>query len=157
GEVLRDATRNADAATAERTFAAIVKGPVGEAFNHLQYAVDDEVDVHRVVLAWRSWALLDYVGQDYAHTLLRQSGRFCVNSEKIQKRYGQGPSPIRALLPKLLDEFKLLEKPAGTKTLSDSELESLANQIYSSGRDKAAHTVAGYLKDGIAPAAIGEA
>ena len=39
---------------ADRTFAALVqRQPAGEAFNHLQFAVQDEVDVHRVVLAWR--------------------------------------------------------------------------------------------------------
>ena len=43
--------------------------PVGEAYNHLQYAVQDEVDVHRVVLSWRAWALLEFTGEEQAHTL----------------------------------------------------------------------------------------
>src|SRR5262249_28598173 len=51
GELLRAATRKADVNGAERTLAALVeRQPVGEAFNHLQYEVQDEVDVHRVVL-----------------------------------------------------------------------------------------------------------
>ena len=58
GELLRSATRSADFDRAEQTFAALAKQPIGEAYNHLQYAVQDEVDVHRVVLSWRAWALL---------------------------------------------------------------------------------------------------
>ena len=62
GELLREATRRRDQAAAEATFAALCSGPADEAYNHLQFAVEDEVDVHRVVLAWRSWALRDLDG-----------------------------------------------------------------------------------------------
>src|SRR5262249_49803090 len=82
GEALREATRRRDLATAEQTMAALTRGPVGEAFNHLQFAVEDEVDVHRVVLAWRSWALLEITGKEHAETLLRQSVRYCIDAEK---------------------------------------------------------------------------
>src|SRR5262249_44583580 len=44
GEAIRDATRQADMEAAERTFAALAKGPVGEAFNHLQFSIQDEMD-----------------------------------------------------------------------------------------------------------------
>ena len=71
GELLRAATRSANYDQAEQTFAALAKQPVGEAFNHLQYAVQDEINVHRVVLAWRAWALLDFTGEQHAHTLFR--------------------------------------------------------------------------------------
>ena len=43
---LRSATRSADMDRAENTFAALAGQSVGEAYNHLQYAVQDEVDVH---------------------------------------------------------------------------------------------------------------
>src|SRR5262249_1575622 len=69
GEQLRDATRKADFDRAEQTFAAMMKGPPGEAYNHLQFAVQDEVDVHRVVLAWRAWAMLGLTGMEHAQTL----------------------------------------------------------------------------------------
>src|SRR5436305_6964819 len=82
GEALRQATRSADMDAAERTFAALARGPAGEAFNHLQFAIEDEVDVHRVVLAWRAWATLDLTGEEYAATLLRQSVRYCVDREQ---------------------------------------------------------------------------
>src|SRR4030095_8502748 len=82
GEELRKATRSGDMDRAGQTFAALAKGPSGEAFNHLLWAVQDEVDVHRVVLAWRAWALLDLAGQEQAHTLLRQAVRYCVQAER---------------------------------------------------------------------------
>src|SRR6185369_15849027 len=64
GEDLRRATRAADNDAAEAAFAAMMQGPAGEAYNHLQYAVEDEVDVHRVVLAWRAWSTLDLTGKE---------------------------------------------------------------------------------------------
>src|SRR6516164_3116509 len=102
GELLRAATRKADFNAAERTFATLAqKQPAGEAFNHLQYAVQDEVDVHRVVLAWRSWALLDLTGKEQALTLLRQSVRYAVNTEQSMKEHKRQPPEIRTVLPKL--------------------------------------------------------
>ena len=80
GEALRGSVRAVDWEGAESRLAALTKGPVGEAFNHLQFAVQDEVNVHRTVLAWRSWAMLDLTGKEYAETLLRQSIRYCLNS-----------------------------------------------------------------------------
>ena len=72
---------------AERAFAALARGPLDETYNDLQYVVQDYIDVHRVVLAWRSWALLDLTGKEHAHTLLRQSVRFCVDEEGNLHRY----------------------------------------------------------------------
>ena len=65
-ELLREATRKRDVDAAERTFAALARGPVGEAYNHLQFSIQDEIDVHRVVLAWRAWATLDLTGTEHA-------------------------------------------------------------------------------------------
>jgi hypothetical protein len=157
GEALREATRRRDQEGAEATFAALVKGPVGEAFNHLQFAVQDEVDVHRVVLSWRSWVLLDLTGKEHAETLLRQSVRYCVDQEKYLAQYKRKPSPIRELLPKLLDQYRLLGRPAGKRTAEDSWVEQLAGTIYGGGRDRAADAVAAALAEGMSPEAIGEA
>ena len=82
GELLREAVRAVDWELAEFRFAAIAKRPVAEAFNQLQPAIEDEVDVHRIVLAWRAWAMLGLSGEEYAHTLLRQSVRYCLNTEQ---------------------------------------------------------------------------
>jgi hypothetical protein len=151
GEVLREATRKKDLNAAERTFAALAKGPVGEAYNHLQFCVQDEVDVHRVVLAWRAWAILDLTGKEQAHTMLRQSVRYCITEEP-----GNKPE-IRTVLPKLLDQYKLLGKQPGKQKAEDAWVEKLAQTIYSSSRSQAADAVAAALAEGMSPEDIGEA
>src|SRR5262249_44444828 len=100
GEALRELMRKEDMTGAERAFAARVKDSREEAYNDLLYLVQDDVDVHRVVLAWRSWALLDLTGKEQAKTLLRQSVRYCVAQEPGIRRYG-GQAKLRNLLPKL--------------------------------------------------------
>ncbi len=54
GEALRELTRRADYDGAERAFATLAHGSLDEAYNDLQYIVQDYPDVHRVVLAWRA-------------------------------------------------------------------------------------------------------
>src|SRR5262249_48826011 len=131
GEQLQAATRKADFDTAEKTFAALIKKqPAGEAFNHLQYAVQDEMDVHRVVLAWRSWALLDLTGKEQAHTLLRQSVRYAVRTEQYIVNQKRQPPEIRTILPKLLDQFKLVGRPLGKRAADDAWVEHLSMTIY---------------------------
>ncbi len=156
GEVLREATRRADMDAAERTFAALAKGPSGEAFNHLLWAVQDEVDVHRVVLAWRAWALLDLTGKEQAHTLLRQSVRYCVQSER-SRIDNQRPEPgVRTVLPRLLDQHRLLERPPGDRKPDDAWVERLSETIYGGSREQAAEAVAAALAEGMTQDAVGE-
>lgn len=157
GEMLRAATRSGDNDHAERTFAAIARGPIGEAFNHLQFAVQDEVDVHRVVLAWRAWASLDFTGKQNAHTLLRQSVRYCVSVEKSIKDNSRPVSAIRSILPRLLDQYRLLGKPAGKRAADDATIDELARVVFGPDRERAADAVAAALAEGIAPESIGEA
>jgi hypothetical protein len=156
GEALREATRSGDMDRAERTFAALARGPSGEAFNHLLWAVQDEVDVHRVVLAWRAWALLDLTGKEQAHTLLRQSVRYCVDAERQRLDHGGREPGIRAVLPKLLDDHRLLALPLGDRTPDDAWVERLCQTICNGRRDEAADAVAAALAEGTAPEAIGE-
>src|SRR5262245_33627393 len=160
GRQLQEATRSGDMDRAERTFAALAKGPSGEAFNHLLWAVQDEVDVHRVVLAWRAWALLDLTGKEQAHTLLRQSVRYCVQTERSRIDH-QGPEPgVRSVLPRLLDQHRLLERPLGEREpaeIDDAWVQRLSETIYGGSREQAAEAVAASLAEGIAPEAIGEA
>jgi hypothetical protein len=153
GELLREATRKADMDGAERTFAALAKGPVGEAYNHLQYSIQDEIDVHRVVLAWRSWAILELTGQEQARNLLRQSVRYCVYQEKELKNKPE----IRTLLPKLLDQHRLIGRPLGKREADDAWVEHLAGTVYGPSRSAAAEAVAAALAEGMSPEAVGEA
>jgi hypothetical protein len=156
GELLRDATRRRDRQGAEATFAALARGPIGEAFNHLQFAVEDEVDVHRVVLAWRSWVLRDFTGTEYAHTLLRQSVRYCVDAEKYVFEQKRTPG-IRATLPKLLDQYHLAGRKPGDRKADDKWIDDLSRTIYGDGRERAAEAVAAALAEGMSPESVGEA
>jgi hypothetical protein len=153
GELLRAATRSGNYDQAEQTFAALAKQPVGEAFNHLQYVVQDEVNVHRVVLAWRAWALLDFTGEKHAHTLLRQSVRFCVTHDKNIR-----PKPgIQTVLPKMLDQYRLLSRKLGKREADDAWVDELSRTIFAGTREQAADAVAAALAEGFDPEVVGEA
>ena len=154
---LQSAVRTGESDKAEAVFAAIAQGPVGEAYNHLQYSVQDEVDVHRIVLAWRAWSMLSVAGEQHAHTLLRQSVRYCVAGERSLQKNGRAPSEIRKLLPQLLSDHGLLERPLGTRDPGDAWVESTAQLIFGGTRPQAAAAVAQALAEGISPDAIGEA
>lgn len=157
GELLRERVRKTDTDGAERAFAAMAQGTPGEAFNHLQFEVEDEVDVHRVVLAWRAWDTLDVAGPQWAHTLLRQSVRYCAKTEKQMNDRGHAHSPIRTLLPKLLDQYHLIGKTMGQETGDDAWLHELSHTIYSGTREQAADAVAQALAKGYSTESVGEA
>ncbi|HJQ80556.1 MAG TPA: hypothetical protein VJ828_11400 [Lacipirellulaceae bacterium] len=157
GESLRDAVRAVDWNGAEQQFAAIAKRPAVDAFNDLQLAVMDEINVHRVVLAWRAWAMLELTGQEYAHSLLRQSLRFCLDSEQFMRDRGSAKSAVREVLPKLLDQYHLLSKPLGNQKADDGQVDELAQLILTGTRDQAAEAAAAALAEGTDPECVGEA
>jgi hypothetical protein len=152
GEVLQEATRRNDPTTAEGVFATLAQDAPEDAFNHVLYCVEDDINVHRVVLAWRAWATLDFTGKEHAHTLLRQTVLFCCNENR-----GGRPIAIQTLLPKLLDQYKLVGKKFGTRDGGDAWVESLAKVVYGGGRERAADAVAAAIAEGFTPASIGEA
>jgi hypothetical protein len=153
---LRAATREADAEKAERILAKQVQDSPGEAYNHLQYSVQDAINVHRVVLAWRAWESLDIVGKEHAVTLLRQSVRFNVNEEQHYRNSKREPA-IRRVLPKLMDGYKLLGKGLGKKKADDTWVDRTSGQIYAASRENAAELAAAALAEGIDPEIVGEA
>jgi hypothetical protein len=157
GERLREVSRTGDIEKAERTFATIANGPLGEAYNHLQFEVQQEVDVHRTVLAWRAWDTLDLVGKEWAHCMLRQSVRYCASTEARMKERGYPSSPVRSVLPKLLDQYKLLGREVGQKAGDDAWLQQLATTIFRGTRDQAADAVAQALAEGFSSESVGEA
>jgi len=152
GVAIRDAARKNDRQTAEGIFASVAKGKPAEAFDQLQYFVHDDVNVHRVVLAWRAWMMLDYTGPEQAHTLLRQSVLFA-----CREHGGAVTGGVQATLPKLLDQYKLVGRKAGTRTADDKWIEELSKVVYGSSRDKAADAVAAALAEGFAPEAVADA
>jgi hypothetical protein len=155
GELLREAVRKGDMAGAEGTFAALAGGSPAKAFDALLVAVEDALDVHRVVLPYRAWCLLDIVGPEHAHTLLRQSVRYCVKEEspRLKDRYAE----VRAMLPTMLDKHRLAAGPTGSRSVDDAWVDGLSDTIFRSTPSQAAEAAAGALADGIDPAAVGEA
>src|SRR4051812_3388637 len=156
GEALRDAVRRKDMNEAESTFAAIAAVSPDEAFNSLLVAVEDHTEVHRVVLPYRAWELLDVVGKDQAHTMLRQSVRYCVKSERAGSHAAQTDEP-RALLPRLFDQHHLPRTSPGTKRPGDEWVASMCMTVFESSPPSAADAVAAALAEGIDPSDIGEA
>jgi hypothetical protein len=156
-EQLREVVRKADLAGAEATFAAICRDakPV-DMLNALLVEVDDATEVHRVVLVSRAWDLINFVGPERAHTMLRQSVHYCWNVEKnpSQAKYN---AEIRELLPKLLDQHKLLGTKAGTRSVDDAWVEKFSQTVFTSSAADGAGAVAEALADGVSPEAIGEA
>ncbi|WP_165244427.1 hypothetical protein [Paludisphaera soli] len=156
GEGLRDAVRRRDLDEAERTFAAIAAGTPEDAFNSLLTTVEDETEVHRVVLPYRAWELLDLVGKDQAHTMLRQSVRYCVKNERQSNHAAETEGP-RALLPRLFDQHHLPRTSPGTTRPGDEWVASMCRTIFESSPPAAADAVAAALAEGIDPLDVGEA
>ena len=98
-EKLRAAVSAKDLERAERIFSAKAQKDPREAFDELLYTVQEDTHVHRTVLPYRAWELLSLVGNEHAHTLLRQSVRYCVKEQP----HGE-PSKV---LTKVLDSHKL--------------------------------------------------
>lgn len=151
---LHDAVKRKDTAMAETLFAAMMMRSNQQGFNALLECVQDNPEVHRTVLPYRAWDLLDLVGREHATTMLRMSLRYCLNAEKYRRAEWDEHT---TLLTKLLDEHKLLGSTPGTRTLEDAALEKLALTLFSSSPTDAAGAVAAALKEGIDPHEIGEA
>jgi hypothetical protein len=155
GELLRKATHSADVTEAERTFAALAAGKPEDVYNDLHFAIEDHAEVHRVVLTWRAWDVLSLTGKEQAHTMLRQSVRYCVRTEQHYKRARRAP-PLRDILPKLLDGHKLVGKTPGKRKAEDGWILEMIETVLASSGEKAADAVAAALADGIDPEGVGE-
>lgn len=156
-EKLQAATREADFDRAEQIMASLSKEAPTQIFNRVLYPVQDEPDVHRVVLAWRAWLAIDLLGEQHATTLLRQSVRYCLRTAQSRKEKGRSDPELWTLLPKLLDQYKLVGRPLGDRQGDDAWIEELALTFFQSDRQQAADAAAQALVDGYAPDQIGEA
>src|SRR4029077_19132970 len=130
--------------------AAIATQSADEAFNQLLYVVEDGTEVHRVVMAYRSWDLLDLVGKERAHTVLRQSVHYCVKSEQRPEYFMES----RALLPKLLDQYHLANMKPGTRMPDDAWVDKMSQTLFKSTPEQAADAAAAALAEGLAPDAF---
>jgi hypothetical protein len=147
--VLREAVRSRDLNRAEQTFAAIAAHGPHEAFDELLYTVQDDTQVHRTVLPYRAWELLSLVGQEHAHTMLRQAVRYCVHEQPRGE-----PSKV---LARVMEEHKLLDRQPQDRAADDAWIDSLSQTIFSSTPEQAADAGAAALAEGFSPAAVGEA
>lgn len=156
-EDLQAMTRQADVGGAEGMMAALREESAAGVFNRVQHSVQDEADVHRVVLAWRAWAAIGVVGEQHANTLLRQSVRYCLQNSQRRIRDGKPDPQLWTLLPRLLDQYKLLSQPIGDRRGDDQWIDELAWTIFQSDRVQAADAAGQALADGYAPDQVGEA
>jgi hypothetical protein len=155
GEKIRDLVHQKDTRAAEAMLAAAGQHSPEDAFNSVLYAVHDHTEVHRVVLPYRAWDLLGLIGKEQATTLLRQSVRYCVKAEAWDQN-ARDTQPA-TLLPKLLDEHKLLSRTAGTRKGDDLWVEEMSQTLFKATPEQAAAAAAAALADGFAPDALGEA
>ncbi len=154
-QTLADAVHTKDVTLAEKVLAASAQESPDQAFNDLLHTVQDQTEVHRVVLPYRAWDLIGLIGREHACTMLRQSVRYCVKAEGWQQNAAL--SEPRTLLPKLLEEHHLLERQPGTRAAEDAWVEQLSQTIFKSTPAQAAGVAAASLAEGFTPDAIGEA
>jgi hypothetical protein len=155
GDALRSAVRAKDVNLAERVLAGIAQRGADDAFNAVLVAVEDETEVHRVVLPYRAWDMLDLVGREQATTMLRQSVRYCVNAEGWSG--SSRPNGPRQVLPAVMEKYKLLDMTPGAKPGDDQFVEKLSQAIFSLTPQQAAEAAASALAEGFAPDVVGEA
>lgn len=155
-QALRDAMHAKNMDLAEATFALLARGEPASAFNDLLPTVEDNTEVHRTVLPYRAWDLLGLIGPEHAHTLLRQSVRYCVKSEREWQHTREIDRP-REVLPRLMDQYKLPLDSPGQRVADDAWVDRMSKTIFEGSPDHAAEAVAAALAEGMAPASIGEA
>ncbi|MBX3442173.1 MAG: hypothetical protein KF774_07180 [Planctomyces sp.] len=151
---IREAVHRGDRAAAERSLAASIAGSPEAGFNALLDTVYDGVEVHRVVLVSRAWDMLSLVGREHADTMLRQSLRYCLQHEPKAAQYY---APLRELLPRLVDEYRLDRQDWGSRDPGNDWVQSFMATLWTSTPAQAAEATAAALRDGIAPARIFEA
>jgi hypothetical protein len=153
---IRDAARRADVDAVEREFSELADAPLDEAFNAIQPAVQDDINVHRFVFAHRVHGLANFLGREHAYTLLRQCVRFCVEHEQGRINGDRPESPIRAVLPQLFSQYKLEGLALGKRDPGDAWVDETSLAIYKGPADRSAEIVAAALADGIDPEVVGE-
>jgi hypothetical protein len=156
-ELLRAATNRGDKASADGLLATLERASLDDAFNAVLLGVQDNHEVHSVVLPWRAWTMLDFVGRENALTLLRQSIHKCAKQSAERKTDPQELARIRAKAPGLLDKHGLLARPLGSRPADDGWIQQLSDTILASSEDQAGEAVAAALAEGFAPEQVGEA
>lgn len=145
---------------AERRLRYILEqGTAESALDAALVGVEDNHDVHTVVLPWRAYALLDLTGKEHALTLLRQSVRKCaVQAVPQNEAYAKELARRRGIVPKLMEQYKLLDSQVeGPRNPGNDWIESFPLTLLRSSDEEAAEAVAAALQAGIDPQLIAEA
>jgi len=153
-DAIREAVHQGNRDLAEKLLASAVQKSPSLAWNDLLVTAEESTDVHRVVLVHRVWDMLDLVGEENALTMLRQSLRYCVKNEEWAAKYS---TDIRTKLPAVIDQFKLQDRPWGTKTVDDQWVNAFVETLFTSTPDQAADAAGAALAEGITPHRIFEA
>jgi hypothetical protein len=143
--------RARDLSKAEQCLANSKDRSLAHTYEELQNVVRDDMNVHRVVLAWRAFDLLRVTGQDQSLTMLRQSVRFCIDEDSRRVSRGQPASEITTLLPELMAKHSLEKRELGKRAATEAEIERWHADFYFTDRAKAAATAAQALADGFDP------
>lgn len=151
---LHAAVKRKDKTGAEQVFATLMQQSADEGFNALLHCVHDDTEVHRTVLPYRAWDLIDLVGKEHATTMLRMSLRYCLNAERHRRPEWDEHGKV---LTKLLDEHKLLGRDPGTREMEDAVMEKLSQALFTGTPEQAAGAVAATLAEGFDSHDIGEA
>jgi hypothetical protein len=154
GELFK-AMRACETDRAEHIFAGIMEKGAKQGFNDLQPLIHDAPEVHRVVLLYRAWDILGLTGQQHAHSTLRQSLRYCLDSEK-RMNASKYVSPVRAIMPKVIDQYDLENTSFGSRRAEDAWLDRTSKQLMTCNAQQAAELVAGAIKEGFSLESIGE-
>jgi len=154
---LRRAMLERDFGAADRAFLLVAtESGTQAAYDALQREmIQDDVDVHRIVLAWRAWDMRRLTGEEHASTLLRQSVHFCVDTEEDRVSRGRPVPELRALLPQLMEEHAAAGEPRAEA--DDDWVWQTALAIFGASRADAARIAAQALAEGYRPEALGEA
>jgi hypothetical protein len=81
--------------------------------------------------------------------------RYCVRLES--PRYVASLGSVRQLVPRLLEQHRLLGRPRGARAAEDAWVEQMSQTIFRSTPEQAAEAAATALAEGFAPDALGEA
>jgi len=154
---LRETVRAKKVAEADGVLAVAARAGAQEALDAVLCAVEDNTEVHRVVLPYRAWDLLPVIGKEHALTLLRQSVHYCVKSEA--NNWNRSTAGVRTLLPQLLEKYKLLDVRTSTakRKADDDWVAKMSETLFKAKAEAAAGAAAEALADGFNPAALGEA
>jgi hypothetical protein len=151
---IRRAVEARNVAKAESLFAGLINNDRTAALNALIPLVQDNPEVHRTVLPYRAWDMQEIVGPEHAATLLRQSLRYCLQSEAYRHDNWREHS---SMLTALFDEFHLHNKPPGNKQADDAFVRKLSQHFAEASAAESARAAASTLAEGFDPKAIGEA